>query len=36
MRKLDLDDVDLVRLYRTFNASAPDFQRESERYGRSA
>jgi coenzyme F420-reducing hydrogenase gamma subunit len=36
MRKLDLDDVDLVRVYRTFNASAPAFQRESELYGSSA
>jgi hypothetical protein len=36
MRKLDFDDVDLVRVYRTFNASAPDFQRESELYGSSA
>ena len=36
MRKLDMDDVDLVRVYRTFNASAPEFQRESERYDRSA
>ncbi len=35
MRKLDLDDADLVRVYRTFNASAPEFQRESERHGRS-
>jgi sulfhydrogenase subunit delta len=33
LRKLDVNDVDLVRLYRTFNASAPEFQRESERYG---
>ena len=36
MRKLDVNDVDLVRVYRTFNASAPAFQRESERYGSSA
>ena len=36
LRKLDVDDVDLVRLYRTFNASAPEFQRESERHDRSA
>jgi hypothetical protein len=35
MRKLDLDDVDLVRVYRTFNANAPAFRRESERYGHS-
>jgi coenzyme F420-reducing hydrogenase gamma subunit len=33
LRKLDTDDVDLVRLYRTFNAGAPAFRRESERYG---
>jgi hypothetical protein len=33
LRKLDMDDVDLVRVYRTFNAGAPDFQRESERHG---
>jgi coenzyme F420-reducing hydrogenase gamma subunit len=31
-RKLDLDDVDLVRVYRTFNAGAPAFRRESERH----
>jgi coenzyme F420-reducing hydrogenase gamma subunit len=36
LRKLDVDDVDLVRLYRTFNASAPEFQRESERHDPSA
>ena len=32
-RKLDVDDVDLVRVYRTFNAAAPAFERESERHG---
>ena len=31
-RKLDMDDVDLVRVYRTFNANAPAFRRESERH----
>jgi len=31
-RKLDVDDVDLVRVYRTFNAGAPAFRRESERH----
>ncbi len=36
LRKLDVDDVDLVRLYRTFNASAPEFQRESERHDHAA
>lgn len=32
LRKLDYNDVDLVRVYRTFNASAPAFQHESERH----
>ena len=32
LRKLDLDDVDLVRVYRTFNAGALTFKRESERH----
>ena len=36
MRKLDMDEIDLVRVYRTFNASAPEFQRESERHGHPA
>ena len=26
LRKLDMDDVDLVRVYRTFNAGAPAFR----------
>ena len=32
VRKLEMDDVDLVRVYRTFNAGAPAFRRESERH----
>ena len=36
LRKLDYDDVDLVRVYRTFNASAPAFRNESERHDPSA
>jgi sulfhydrogenase subunit delta len=32
LRKVDMDDVDLVRVYRTFNAGAPAFERESERH----
>jgi len=28
-----MDRADLQRLYRTFNAAAPDFQKESERHG---
>jgi hypothetical protein len=36
LRKLDLDDVDVVRVYRTFNAGALAFKRESERHDRPA
>ena len=31
-QRLDMDHVDLVRVYRTFNAGAPAFRRESERH----
>ena len=32
--RLGADDVDLVRLYRTFNANAPDFRAQSEAHER--
>ena len=33
MKELGMDDRDLRRVYRTFNADAPEFREESKRHG---